>query len=32
MAAGTGRVLADLLSGREPDIDVAGLALARYRA
>ncbi|MBN8284439.1 D-amino acid dehydrogenase [Zoogloea sp.] len=31
MAAGTGRVLADLMSGREPDIDVAGLALARYR-
>ncbi|MDP3083291.1 MAG: D-amino acid dehydrogenase [Rubrivivax sp.] len=30
MAAGTGRVLADLLSGREPEIDVAPLAMARY--
>jgi D-amino-acid dehydrogenase len=32
MAAGTGRVIADLVSGREPAIDVAGLALARYRS
>jgi D-amino-acid dehydrogenase len=30
MAAGTGRVVADLLSGRQPEIDVAGLAMARY--
>lgn len=25
MAAGTGRVMADLISGRMPDIDMAGL-------
>ena len=31
MAAGTGRVIADLVSGRAPEIDVAGLAMARYR-
>jgi D-amino-acid dehydrogenase len=30
MACGSGRVLADLLSGRKPDIDTAELALARY--
>ena len=30
MAAGTGRVIADLVSGRKPEIDIAGLALARY--
>jgi len=30
MAAGTGRVIADLVSGRTPDIDVSGLAMARY--
>ena len=30
MAAGTGRVIADLLSGRKPEIDLAGLSLARY--
>jgi D-amino-acid dehydrogenase len=30
MAAGTGRIVADLLSGRAPDIDLAGLTLARY--
>ncbi len=30
MAAGTGRVLADLISGRQPDIDISGLNLARY--
>ncbi|HQR21303.1 MAG TPA: D-amino acid dehydrogenase [Burkholderiaceae bacterium] len=30
MAAGTGRVVADLLSRRTPDIDLAGLTLARY--
>jgi D-amino-acid dehydrogenase len=31
MAAGTGRVIADLVSGREPEIDIGGLAMARYR-
>ncbi len=30
MAAGTGRVIADLVSGRQPEIDVRGLAMARY--
>jgi D-amino-acid dehydrogenase len=30
MACGSGRVLADLLSGRKPAVDVAGLALSRY--
>lgn len=30
MAAGTGRVLADLLSGRGPEIDMEGLTVARY--
>ena len=30
MAAGTGRVIADLVAGREPEIDVSGLAMARY--
>mgnify|MGYP005606213375 FL=1 len=30
MAAGTARVMADLLSGRKPDIDMSGLTLARY--
>ena len=30
MAAGTGRVIADLVSGRSPEIDVSGLAMARY--
>lgn len=30
MAAGTGRVIADLVSGREPEIDVGGLSMARY--
>jgi D-amino-acid dehydrogenase len=30
MAAGTGRVIADLLSGRTPDISLDGLTLARY--
>ena len=30
MAAGTGRVMADLLSGRKPEIDMEGLTLARY--
>jgi D-amino-acid dehydrogenase len=30
MACGSGRVLADLISGRTPAIDMAGLALSRY--
>jgi D-amino-acid dehydrogenase len=30
MAAGTGRVVADLVAGRRPDIDIAGLGLERY--
>ena len=32
MAAGSGRVLADLVSGRSPEIDLAGLTLERYAA
>ena len=31
MAAGTARVMADLISGRAPEIDLAGLTLERYR-
>lgn len=30
MACGTGRVIADLVSGREPEIDIGGLSMARY--
>ncbi|MDI4233472.1 D-amino acid dehydrogenase [Bradyrhizobium sp. Arg237L] len=30
MACGSGRVLADLLSGRKPEIDVGELSIARY--
>ncbi len=30
MAAGTGRVMADLISGRKPEIDLAGLTVDRY--
>lgn len=30
MACGSGRVIADLISGRKPDIDVSGLGLSRY--
>ncbi|RZN28768.1 D-amino acid dehydrogenase [Bradyrhizobium sp. Leo121] len=30
MACGSGRVLADLLSGRKPEIDVSELSIARY--
>lgn len=30
MAAGTGRVIADLVSGREPEVGLDGLTLARY--
>lgn len=32
MAAGTGKLLADLVSGRATDIDMEGLTLARYGA
>jgi D-amino-acid dehydrogenase len=32
MAAGTGRAIADLLSGRKPEIDFAGLTAERYAA
>ena len=31
MAAGTGRVMADLISGRQPEISMEGLTVARYR-
>ncbi|CAG0955501.1 partial D-amino acid dehydrogenase, partial [Gammaproteobacteria bacterium] len=31
MACGSGRVLADMVLGRKPDIDVAGLSMERYR-
>ena len=30
MAAGTGRVMADLLTGKRPEIDMEGLTMARY--
>lgn len=30
MACGTGRVIADMVSGKPPEIDVSGLAMARY--
>ena len=30
MAAGTGRVMADVISGRKPDIDMDGLTVERY--
>ena len=30
MAAGTGRVIADLISGRQPEIDVSALGVSRY--
>jgi D-amino-acid dehydrogenase len=30
MACGSGRVLADLMSGRKPDIDVSELNVSRY--
>ncbi len=32
MAAGSGRVLADIVSGRAPEVDLQGLTLARYAA
>jgi D-amino-acid dehydrogenase len=31
MSMGSGKVLADLVTGREPEIDLAGLTLDRYR-
>lgn len=31
MAAGTGRVMADVIGGHKPQIDMKGLTLARYR-
>jgi D-amino-acid dehydrogenase len=31
MAAGTGRVIADLVSGKAPEIDLRGLGMDRYR-
>ena len=31
MAAGTGRVMADLISGRQPEIDLTGLTIDRYK-
>ena len=30
MAAGTGRVIADLISGRKPEISLEGLGIERY--
>jgi D-amino-acid dehydrogenase len=30
MAAGTARVISDLISGRAPAVDLAGLTIARY--
>ena len=27
---GTGRVIADIVSGKQPDIDISGLNMARY--
>jgi D-amino-acid dehydrogenase len=31
MAAGTGRVIADLVSGKTPEIELNGLTVDRYR-
>lgn len=30
MACGSGKVLADMMSGRKPDIDVSELVVSRY--
>jgi D-amino-acid dehydrogenase len=30
MAAGSGKILADVVSGRAPEIDLDGLTLSRY--
>lgn len=32
MACGSGKILADIVSGREPEIDASGLGLERYQA
>ncbi|MEG2630222.1 MAG: D-amino acid dehydrogenase, partial [Comamonas sp.] len=32
MACGSGRVVADLVTGRRPEIDTAGLGVDRYAA
>jgi D-amino-acid dehydrogenase len=32
MACGSARVLADFLSGRKPEIDIAELGMARYES
>jgi D-amino-acid dehydrogenase len=32
MATGTGRLLADWMSGKTPEIDTEGLTIARYDA
>lgn len=32
MACGSGRIMADLLSGRAPEVDISGLGLDRYRS
>jgi D-amino-acid dehydrogenase len=31
MAAGTGRVIADLVSGKKPEVELDGLTIDRYR-
>lgn len=31
MACGSGRIIADVISGRKPDIDISDLGLSRYR-
>jgi D-amino-acid dehydrogenase len=31
MAAGSGKLVADIISGRQPDIDMDGLTLARFQ-
>jgi D-amino-acid dehydrogenase len=30
MACGSGRVLADVLSGRKPEVDISELTMSRY--
>jgi D-amino-acid dehydrogenase len=32
MACGSGKALADLISGREPEIDMTGLGLDRFQS
>jgi D-amino-acid dehydrogenase len=31
MACGSGRVLADIVSGKKPEIGIDGLSIARYK-